>query len=68
MNDYKIIPCPECKKHYIVINPFIKDEKVLPCFLVDRMTKKQAIQRANQLPNAKKVASIYNHNSRYAYN
>jgi len=68
MNDYKIIPCPECKKHYIISNPFIKNQTFLPCELHDKMNKKQAIQRTNELPNAKKVADIYNHNSRYSYN
>ena len=67
MNGYKIIPCPECGKHYIITNPFITNEKPYPCFLCDNMTKKQAIKRCNELKPAKQIASIYNHNAQYAY-
>ena len=67
-NGYKIVKCNKCKKsHYIITNPHIKNEKILPCELVESMTLKQAIERAKELPSAKKSANIYNHNLKFSY-
>ena len=66
-NGYKIVKC-KCNKHYLIINPYIKNDiHRWDCKEVDKMTKKEAVEWALKLPKAKVSAEIYNNNLKYNY-
>lgn len=61
-NGYKIVKC-KCNKHYLIINPYIKNDiNRWGCKEVDKMSKKEAGEWALMLPKAKVSAEIYNSN------
>ena len=61
-NGYKIVKC-KCNKHYLIINPYIKNDiNRWDCKEVDKMSKKEAMEWALMLPKAKVSAEIYNNN------
>ena len=66
-NGYKIVKC-KCNKHYLIINPYIKNDiNRWGCKEVDKMSKKEAMEWALMLPKAKVSAEIYNNNLKYNY-
>ncbi len=66
-NGYNIIKC-KCNKHYLIINPYIKNDiNRWNCKEVDKMTKKEAEAWSKKLPKAMLAAEIYNSNLKYNY-